>query len=111
MCKYADLNSGVCSINKSQCPFLYWCYKTKGWRENNAMPTHCKMIDHVAPPKGFYKVVSVRKGYLYIEVDDKTIKLLNPYNDVPDFVKLSKTKNGIYKIKEGDNNDRRIRQT
>jgi len=38
-----------------------------------------------------------RHGYLYVQVDDKVIKVKNPYGYIPDNVELRKYK-GTYKV-------------
>jgi len=38
-----------------------------------------------------------RHGYLYVQVDDKVIKVKNPYDYIPDNVELRKYK-GTYKV-------------
>lgn len=43
----------------------------------------------------------VYEGYLYIDVDDTTIKIKNPYNYEPTNVDLIKDENGEYIIKKG----------
>lgn len=64
------------------------------------MPKHCNVRLSQEAPKGFLPVVNHYKGDLYVSINNATIKIHNPYNDIPLFVKLSKTKNGDYKIKE-----------
>jgi hypothetical protein len=44
-----------------------------------------------------------RKGYLYIIVDGVTLKLKNPFDIIPDYVKLYKSK-GEWKIKKEKEN-------
>lgn len=68
----------------------------------NSMPKNCKVQDSIKPPKGWYKVRMERKGYLYVDINNQTIKLSNPFDYVPIFVKISKLKNGSFKIKEGN---------
>ena len=51
-------------------------------------------------PKGYYRVRFERRGYLYVDFGDKTVAIKNPFEDVPEFVKVSKLKNGTYRLKK-----------
>ena len=64
------------------------------------MPSDCKIKRNVKIPSGYYKVRQERKGYLYIDYDDVTIKVRNPFNYIPVYVKVKKTKDGKYNLKE-----------
>ena len=99
MCQYAELNK--CSITNNDCPFMYFCAKVNDWRPMNSMPKKCKVQDSIEPPKGWYKVRMERKGKLYIDVNEQTIKIDNSLGFVPVLVKLIKLKSGKWKIKEG----------
>lgn len=80
---------------------MYWCDKMQIWRPNKYMPTNCKVKQsNVVRHKGKYQVRDCRKGYLYVDIDGHTQKLLNPFDFVPDYVDVSKTKNGGFKIKK-----------
>jgi hypothetical protein len=50
-------------------------------------------------PSGYSKVVFEKKGFLYIDVDNETIKIKNPYDYTPLYVKLFKSK-GEWKIRK-----------
>ena len=65
------------------------------------MPTNCKIKqNNVVRHKGKYRVRDCRKDYLYVDIDGFTQKLLNPFDFVPDYVNVTKTKDGEYKIKK-----------
>lgn len=97
MCEYIK-NNNYCSINNQICPYMYFCNIKQIWKPLKTMPTNCKMKQKIEVPKGFVLVRDERKGYLYLDVDKQTIMLRNPFDYVPQFVKLTKTKDG-WKIK------------
>lgn len=41
-----------------------------------------------------------RKGYLYIDIKGHTYKILNPFEEVPLYVKVTKLKNGEWKLRK-----------
>lgn len=52
-------------------------------------------------PDGYCRVEFERHGDLYVRVDADTVTpIKNPFDDIPKFVKVSKAKNGSYKIKK-----------
>lgn len=97
MCKYAK--NGRCSVLDDVCPFMYFCEKRQTWRALTSMPTQCNVAKKRELPKGCYVVKEERKGFLYVDLGESTIKLPNPFDYTPEYVKLSKTKSG-YKIKK-----------
>nr|DAG40289.1 MAG TPA: hypothetical protein [Caudoviricetes sp.] len=98
MCEYVKENK--CSVTSQICPYVYYCDKTHSYRASNYMPSDCKIKRNVKIPSGYYKVRQERKGYLYIDYDDVTIKVRNPFNYIPVYVKVKKTKDGKYNLKE-----------
>lgn len=100
MCNYVDLSQGVCKISSDKCPYVFFCNKILSYKQLSSMPDNCQIKVKHELPKGYNKVAFERHGYLYIEVDEFTEVIKNPYTYVPSFVKLSKTKTGSYKIKE-----------
>lgn len=44
MCEYSK-SDGKCMLTKSQCPWMYYCYKDGYWKCQSAMPKDCKIID------------------------------------------------------------------
>lgn len=97
MCNYRKDN--ICLVNNEKCPWVYWCDKVNTWKELSKMPKYCKISADAQVPNGYNKVVFERKGYLYVKVDDQTIKMLNPFDYIPDCVKLYKSK-GELKIRK-----------
>lgn len=91
MCEYLRLNK--CSISNDLCPFVYFCEKQHMWKENKNIPKDCKVKERVSIPEGFCKVKMERKGFLYVDLGDSTVKLVNPFENVPQYVKVRKYKN------------------
>lgn len=98
MCEYADKNT--CRISHEVCPWMYLCSQTGTWRPNNYMPSNCKMKQKIEIPAGYCKVREERKGWLYIDVDEQTIRVKNPFDHTPLYVRVRKLKSGEYRIKE-----------
>lgn len=93
MCNYVRENQ--CAITAQICPYVYYCDKICAYKPSSAMPKECKVKQNAEVPKGYYRVRDERKGWLYIDVDNETIKVKNPFDSVPLYVKVSKTKAGI----------------
>ncbi len=96
MCEFIEENK--CKINQSPCPWVYWCDKVQGWRPNKYMPEKCNM-KKITKHNGKYKVRDSRKGFLYVDIEDTTYKIENPFDFIPDYVDVQK-RNGVYKIKK-----------
>lgn len=102
MCKYTDLNTGMCTISNGRCPYVYYCNKTLGYKMSSDFNGQCKLrATYEKRLKGSYEVCFERHGNLYIKVGDYVEIVKNPYDYVPAFVKMTKTKNGKWQIKEG----------
>lgn len=97
MCNHLNVNK--CSVTNQGCPYVYYCSKTNEYKPSKNMPEKCKVALQVEVPKGQYRVRDVRNGYLYVDIDGQTIKVLNPFTKVPQFVKAFKTKTG-WRIKK-----------
>lgn len=97
MCKYAEQNK--CKITNDVCPYMYYCEKIKSFKESPSMPKKCKIQQKYETPIGSYKVVSERKGFLYVDLGEETIKVKNVFDSIPLFVKIRKTQSG-YKIRK-----------
>lgn len=69
------------------------------------MPKECKINSNQDAPKGYNKVLFERKGFLYISNENQTIKIKNPYDYIPSFVKIFKTKDE-WKIKKEKKDER-----
>lgn len=97
MCEYVKQNQ--CSLTNDICPFVYWCDRLHIWKPSKAMPEICNVKKSHEVPKGYYRVRQERKGYLYVDIDEITYKFKNIFDDVPEYVKVTKTKNG-WKLKK-----------
>ena len=98
MCEY--VNNNQCRITQSVCPYMYYCDKINGFRSSTNMPKDCKVKQKAEVPYGYYKIQSERKGWLYIDYNNITIKVKNPFNHTPLYVRVRKMKSGEYKIRE-----------
>lgn len=96
MCEY--VNGNQCRILHDSCPYMYYCTKTQGYRPSRNMPTDCNVKANVKTPKGYYKVIHERKGYLYIDYKGNGIQVPNPFDEVPLYVKVRKNRNGQYTV-------------
>ena len=99
MCKYI-IKGNQCSISKENCPYMFFCNKDLVWKPNNYMPNRCKMMDKVEVPEGYCRVREERKGYLYVDINGNTYKVLNPFDAIPLFVKAKITKTGKITLKK-----------
>lgn len=98
MCEYVDQN--VCRITKEACPWMYLCPQTGTWRANNYMPTDCKVKRNVDIPAGYCRVREERKGWLYVDLGEQTIRVKNPFDHTPLYARVRKLKSGEYKLRE-----------
>lgn len=96
MCEYVSDNQ--CRILHEPCPYVYYCTKAQGYRPSKNMPTDCNIKSKIDTPKGYYKVMQERKGYLYINYKGDGIQVPNPFDEVPLYVKVRKSKNGQFTV-------------
>lgn len=97
-CKYRH-DGNKCKMTNSQCPFVYYCGKIQAYKELERAKMGCKYMSQIKVPDGYKLVEHERRGYLYINMGNEVIKVLNPFEDIPQFVKVTKTKSG-YKLKK-----------
>lgn len=98
MCEFVKENK--CSITNCICPFMYWCDKMQIWRPNKYMPKNCKIKEkNIVSHKGKYRVRDFRNNFLYVDIENMTYKIENPFDFIPDYVDVQK-KNGNYQIKK-----------
>ena len=90
MCKNRKEN--ICIITKNICPWAQWCGKISNWKERPGAEKYCKFLKEEQTPEGYYKVEFERHGFLYVNYNNVIIKIENPFEDVPKFVKVKKTK-------------------
>ena len=97
-CKYR-YEGNKCKAMNSECPFVYYCGRIQAYKELERAKLGCKYMNEVEIPEGYKKVEYERHGYLYVDMGNEVIKIPNPFEDIPQFVKVSKTKTG-YKVKK-----------
>ena len=97
MCEYIIFEN-TCHLTNQQCPYMFYCNSEKRWKPNKIMPTKCKVKQNMEIPQGYNKVLFERRGYLYVDLGKEVKKILNPFNDIPSYVKVKKNKKGIYKL-------------
>lgn len=93
MCQYKTENK--CLLTNTICPWAYWCGAISGYKQRESYRVYCKILkDKIEQekPDGYYKVNFERHGYLYINFNNEIIKVKNPFEDIPKFVKVKKTK-------------------
>lgn len=98
MCEYVDTN--ICQITNSICPWRYLCPDTGKWRDNRYMPADCKVKRQAAVPDGYCRVREERKGWLYIDLGNETIRVKSSFDHTPLYVRVKKLKSGEYKLRE-----------
>lgn len=87
-----------CTKTGDYCLYVYRCEKEKRNRPMSQM-VNCKFKQEpIKLGKGEYKVRFEHKGKLYVEVDNQVIVFKNPFDYIPQIVKLKKV-NGEYRIK------------
>lgn len=100
MCEFVDLTTGKCKICDKLCGFVYYCIKIGQYKPTQSMPDNCTLKQDKNIPDGYSVVKMERKGFLYIVKDDIMIKVKNPFDDVPMYVKATKNKAGQWKLKK-----------
>lgn len=98
MCEY--VNENQCKVTNSVCPYMTYCNKIQGYKPSKHMPENCPQKIKAKTPIGYNRVIQERKGKLYIEIDGQAIVVANPFDHVPLYVKVTKLKNGTYKLRE-----------
>lgn len=67
---------------------MFYCNKEQEWKPNKNMPLFCKVKQRAEIPEGYYKVIQSRKNFLYVDFNGRCIKALNPFEDIPLYVKI-----------------------
>lgn len=88
----------MCKVTNTPCPYMNYCNKTQTYKPSRFMPDDCKVKKAASCPAGYYNVRQERKGYLYVDIDGITKKILNPFDYIPSYVQIRKYKNGTIKI-------------
>lgn len=111
MCEYAfynNINNSkhpqlYCKITNKICLFSKFCTKQNKYIHREGAET-CYMalerkINNSQIPLDAYHVRFVRKGYVYVEIENKVEKIKNTLGDkVTDYVYLEKQQDNTYKI-------------
>lgn len=100
-CIYRKENN--CQKTNNICPWVSWCAKINGWKERAGMEKYCKYLKIKEVPDGYNLVQFEKNGFLYVVVGNETIKMQNPFDYIPDFVKIYKSK-GNFKIRKEKEN-------
>lgn len=80
--------------NGNICPFVRWCNVSDCWKPLPSQDT-CRLKSEYTVPEKASRVRFEKKGELYIEVENNmVITLKNPFDFVPKYITLYKTKNG-----------------
>ena len=109
-CKYAERESNsdssgwyrlYCKIINDICPFQYRCYEISNWKNQDNLDKKCVYYkneeDKSYMKQGEYKVLYEKRGMLYIELNhDTSIRIPNPFNNVPSGVDVVKIKDEYY---------------
>lgn len=126
MCRYAFYNNTnnskypqlYCKLNNKICLFSKFCTKQNKYIHREGVET-CYMaleqeIKDNQIPVDAYHVRFVRKGYVYVEMENKVEKIKNTLGDkVTNYVYLDKQQDGTYKlsltpfVKKSNNNKRK----
>ena len=98
-CKYCEVGpyDSYCICQKQHgkdpiCPHVWRCSKLMIWKPLPAMEK-CPLRHENG------NVAMARHGYLYVDIDGQIVKLLNPFDYVPDNVDVCVV-DGHYEIKE-----------
>lgn len=98
MCKNREGNH--CKKTGNICPWSQWCGKINDYKERPGIEKYCKFLQSESIeqiPEGYYKVEFFRHGFLYVNFKNEIIKVENPFDDIPLFVKVKKYKS-TYKL-------------
>lgn len=91
MCKYMfykEVGSRqpiFCNQTNEMCTYQRFCsvqnriILSEGWKQ-------CRMMNKKIIPNGTKEVLFEKNGFLYIKLDDKTIKVKNRFDKVPEYV-------------------------
>lgn len=95
-CQYQYYKSGesiprlYCTINQSYCIYSKMCYKTNRFIESDLQEgCKIKMDNENIIPKDAKRVVFIKKGFIYVQVDETHVeKFANTFRDDIKFVYL-----------------------
>lgn len=105
MCEYSYYEDGekprlYCKLNKKACIFSKYCIKQKKYIHKEGVDNCYMAINEKRKiiPNGAYYVRFVRKGYVYVEIDDKVIKIKDTIGNITNYVYLQQNEQGEYTI-------------
>jgi hypothetical protein len=89
-----------CKKSNDICPFSRFCRT-----QNKVIPTNsqdnCLLRTKKEVPEGCCNVRFEKKGKLYVDYEDRVIVVVNPYDIVPDYVKIGiRRKSGEFYVKK-----------
>lgn len=93
MCNYLKKESNICTILNNNCPYMFFCNNKKEWVPLRNMPINCKIKKRAEIPAGYYKVCFEKHGNLYIDINGHIQIIKNPFDIVPQYVKVIKNNN------------------
>lgn len=102
MCKYAFYNEKekksqiYCNINGKICLFSKFCIKQNKYIHREGVES-CYMAlekEKKTIPNGAYCVRFVRKGFAYVEMDDKIVKIKDTLENIDNYVYVKLTEQG-----------------
>lgn len=103
MCEYAYYNKNkqlYCKLNDKMCLFSKYCMKQNKYIHREGAD-NCYMALEESKrkiPNDACYVRFVRKGFVYVEIGDKVIKIKDTLGNIENYVYISLDKNGEYKI-------------
>lgn len=100
MCQYRKQK--MCSKTNTVCPWAFWCGTIHDYKDRDSCNTYCKILKEEREkekPKGFHEVKFERHGFLYVDFNGLVIKVKNPFENIPKFVKIKKEKTSYKVIK------------
>lgn len=105
MCKYSyydESNSRkpmYCSLNNKLCIYSQYCVKVGRYIDKKGMENCFMALQELKKniPNGANFVRFIDKGYLYVEIDDKVVKIKDTLGNVVNYVYIKRV-NNEYKI-------------
>lgn len=97
MCQYIQNNTNICILTNIACPYMYYCNRKHTWLESKYKPNVCKVETQSNVPQGYCRVIQIRHGMLYVDVGGQCVRISNPFQDTPEYVKVSKS-NGEWTV-------------
>lgn len=77
-----------CQVDNDLCPFVYRCTVEMRWKPLDGMDKCTNRVKEETLAKDEYRVRFALKGRLFVEIDDFVKEVPNPFDSVPQKVKL-----------------------